>query len=89
MITCANCSNEALYVYKLSENFKINYCQYHLPRILTKNNGSYLLPIEPEVVPEPVVKSSKKKSAPITEEAIAAEEPVIEEAAPVEETPSE
>lgn len=74
MITCANCSNEALYTYQITSTYQVHYCQYHLPRFLTnkKNAGQLPLMTPIQVAEEP--KSSKKKSAPVVEE-----EPVVTE----------
>jgi hypothetical protein len=57
MATCAVCVNDALYVYKVTDNFGINYCQYHVPGFLAKN--PHLLD-SPEVA-EPVVTPTTKK----------------------------
>lgn len=79
MITCANCSNEALYTYQITDDFNIHYCQYHLPRFLTaKKNAGELPLMVPREIPEEQPKTSKKKAAdPVVEEPVA--EPVVEE----------
>jgi hypothetical protein len=56
MTTCANCQNEAIYTYPVSDNFLIHYCQYHLPKFLTNQKRAGQLPLIVEVaVSEPEV----------------------------------
>lgn len=76
MNMCANCDVTAVYVYNITPSFALYYCTRHLPAFLKKRASSGELNI-PVIVPEP--KPSKKKAAPV----------VVEEAAPVEETPTE
>lgn len=61
MVTCANCTNEALYVYKPGPEFSLNYCQYHLPRFLTRSENPSVFLVEKEVPKVAEVKASKKK----------------------------
>jgi hypothetical protein len=92
MATCANCVNDALYTYRVTDDFGIDYCQYHLPRFLANNKQSGLVTIIPaaptqtetpvEETPEPVKTSKTKKSTPVVEE------PAVEET-PVEDAPTE
>lgn len=70
MAKCANCANDALYVYTITEDFSIKYCQYHLPRALGKKGAIGVSVIEPVAVPAEEPKGSKKKSEPV---ALAAE----------------
>jgi hypothetical protein len=83
MAKCANCANDALYVYQVTSTFDIKYCQYHLPRTLGKKGTTGVsLYKEPVVVPEPVVeapKPSKKKAEPVVEVEPEVEAPVTEE----------
>jgi len=84
MVKCANCSNDALYVYQVTESFGINYCQYHLPRFLhdQRNGGLLAAPVQSE--PElPVVEEAPKTK----KKAVAEETPVVDEV-PLEETPA-
>jgi hypothetical protein len=75
---CANCSEDALYIYAPNPAFPTYYCPTDLPGFLKdqKDAGHLqrLVP-EPEIeeVLEPAPKASKKKAA-------AVEEPVVEEA---------
>lgn len=80
MAKCANCSYEATYVYTVTDNFSIKYCQYHLPRSIART-GTGITRIPVEVSPLQVVETSKKKSKKTEAE------PVVEEV--VEETPAE
>jgi hypothetical protein len=86
MATCANCTNTALYTYQVTEDFGIDYCQYHLPTFLSKLK--YTGALKPKAV-EPVVevKATKKKAAaPVVETPVVEEAPIVE-AAPAEEAP--
>lgn len=60
MATCATCTNDAIYVYQPGPSFSINYCQYHLPRFLTRSENPAVFPVVKEE-PKPEPKVSKKK----------------------------
>ena len=82
MIKCANCVDDALYTYKISEELSINYCNSHLPNFLTSRKASgqinLVVPAIVEDVVEESAKPSKKKEVdPVVEEA-PEEEPVAE-----------
>ena len=83
MAKCANCANDALYVYQVTSSFDIKYCQYHLPRTLSKQGTTGVsLYKETVVVPEVIVetpKPSKKKTEPVVEVEPEVETPVTEE----------
>lgn len=68
MVSCANCSTEAQYTYKVSEGLLFNYCALHLPRFLTaQKNAGFLKLVVPVVVEEeaaPKTTSKKKTTAP-------------------------
>ena len=34
MVKCNICGNDALYTYKVTPSYSIDYCQYHIPRAL-------------------------------------------------------
>ena len=34
MVKCSICGNDALYTYKVTPSYGIDYCQYHIPRAL-------------------------------------------------------
>jgi hypothetical protein len=81
MAKCANCANDALYIYQVTSTFDIKYCQYHLPRTLGKKGTTGVsLYEEPVVTSEPVVEASKtpKKKAEPEVEAPVTEEPVAD-----------
>jgi hypothetical protein len=59
MATCANCTGDALYTYTISDGYRINYCQYHLPRFLLPARAAGMLPL----FEEPVEKPAKAKKA--------------------------
>jgi hypothetical protein len=82
MATCANCSSDALYVYEISPDYAIEYCQRHLPKFLYSLRNSGGLKRPEVVVPEPVVEAAPKKAKKTT---TPAEEAPTEEAT-VEET---
>jgi hypothetical protein len=69
MAKCANCTTEAVHQYRVTPEFKIDYCNSHLPSFLRAQQKAGLLK-PPAVVEAPVV----------VEEA--AEETVVEETAP-------
>lgn len=98
MASCANCSNDALYTYKVTEEYGIDYCQYHLPNFLNGLTNSNVVvhteefnTLKAEVVAEAA--PSKKKKANVVVEPVEEETPVVEETvveeAPIEETPAE
>jgi hypothetical protein len=91
MAKCANCEQDALYTYVISESFGIDYCSRHLPAFVEKNQSFVLIAnvdtVQAEAIAEvaATTKSSKKKAAdPVVEEPVV-EEPVVEE--PVVEEP--
>jgi hypothetical protein len=43
MASCANCSNDAFYIYQVNESFGISYCSYHVPRFLQDQKNAGLL----------------------------------------------
>lgn len=75
MAKCANCANDALYVYQVTSTFDIKYCQYHLPRTLSKKGTTgvslYKEPVPVVEAPKP----AKKKAEPVVE---VEPEPVVE-----------
>lgn len=84
MAKCANCSYDAVYVYTVTDNFAIKYCQRHLPRSIVRAGvGISRIPVE--VAPVEVVEPEKKKTSKKVEPVV--EEPAVEEPA-VEETPA-
>lgn len=62
MANCANCESPAQYVYQVSADYSINYCQRHLPRFLytIRDNGGLG---KPEVVVASEEPKAKKKAA--------------------------
>lgn len=74
MITCVNCTTEAVYEYKVSKNLKLYYCVPHLPKFLKGKSDAglkvKLIEKAVEVVEEPVEetveepKPAPKKRAP-------------------------
>lgn len=72
---CANCVADARYTYRVTADFKIHYCDKHLPRFLASQKAAGLLQLD-VIVPE-VPKTSKKKTV---------EEAPVE---PVEEAPTD
>ena len=66
MANCANCSSDALYVYQLTADYGINYCQRHLPSFLSRGHQPNLFaaPVEAPVVP-----TKGKKSQVVAEPA--------------------
>ena len=66
MAICANCSSDALYVYQLTAEYGINYCQRHLPSFLSRGPQPNLFaaPVETPVVETP---TKGKKSQAVAE----------------------
>jgi hypothetical protein len=78
MIKCANCVDDALYTYKISEELSINYCNSHLPNFLTSRKASGQINlVVPAIVEEEPKDSKKKTTEPVVEE-VPEEEPVAE-----------
>ncbi|CAB4128592.1 hypothetical protein UFOVP225_44 [uncultured Caudovirales phage] len=73
-MNCSNCSEPALYKIAPVGVNEVYYCEKHLPTPYKAQAHIGLYPLD-----EPVVTTSKKKSAPVVEEA-PVEEPVVEEA---------
>lgn len=76
MATCANCPSEAVHQYRVTPEFKIDYCNSHLPSFLRAQQKAGLLKpapvvIEEVAVEEPVVedvtvtKTTKKKTSSV------------------------
>jgi hypothetical protein len=76
MASCANCSSDALYVYQITAEYGLNYCQRHLPSFLSRGPQPNLFaaPVEAPVVEAP---AKGKKS-----QAVAEPEDVVEDDAP-------
>lgn len=95
MTKCANCTDNAAFIYEISEAHTIEYCDAHLPRFLTDKKNAGLLKRSEELVQEQSdafealsVKSTKKAAAKkAVEETPVVEEVPVEEV-PVEETPA-
>lgn len=78
MTKCANCAEDALYVYAVNPAFPTYYCPAHLPNFLKAQKAAgHLERVVQEPVVEPTPKVSKKKAEPV----------VVEP--PVEEAPAE
>jgi hypothetical protein len=81
---CANCSDDAKYVYPRAKGFELGFCRKHLPGFLKNQAKLGLLP------EASTFDSSKKiekmlKEQPVVEEDIAVEEPTVEETSSEEE----
>lgn len=74
-IKCANCSEDALYVYAANPAFPTYYCPTDLPGFLKdQKSAGHLERVAPDAVAEePAPKASKKKT-------VAVEVPPVEEA---------
>lgn len=85
MAKCANCVNEAPYLYRVTPTFGIPYCSKHVPRFLLSELKAGNLHAPSEVVEDaPVSTKSKSSKAKASEPVV--EEPVVEETV-VEEAP--
>ena len=78
MVTCANCENDALYVYEVNRDVVVNYCDKDLPGFLKERRNAGALP-------------TTEAYAKLREEALAALTPIDfnthEEAAPSKAAP--
>ena len=74
---CVNCDQQAVYVYEISANQALVYCDSDLPRFLHAHRDGGTLKLVPEW-------EALQAPAPVEEPVV--EEPVVEEA-PVEEEP--
>jgi hypothetical protein len=81
MAICANCSSDALYVYQLSANYGINYCQRHLPSFLARGPQPKLFEAPAKEVEKPVKVKKTEAVAEVVEEVVEPVE-VVEEDAP-------
>jgi hypothetical protein len=92
MAKCANCVNEAPYLYRVTPTFGIPYCSKHVPKFLLaelKAGNLHVSAVEEESPVATKSKSSKAKNVePVVEEPIV-EEPVVEEPPVVEEAQAE
>jgi hypothetical protein len=61
MTTCVNCDTEAIYTYQVSADYRLHYCQYHLPRFLFARRDSGELPLIVDA-PEPEKPAKKTKT---------------------------
>ena len=63
MATCANCPNEAFFVYQVTDSYGIDFCSAHVPSFLrSEKYAASLIKLELPVVEE-TTKASKKKSS--------------------------
>jgi hypothetical protein len=76
---CANCSENADYVYEVTPSYKVHYCGRHLPKFLSTRAKSGELNVPLVVPPAAPTVSKKKAAAPVVEEPVV-EEAVVEEA---------
>jgi hypothetical protein len=77
---CANCNDDALYVYRITLEKAIYYCKKDLPKFLNERRRAGFL----NIPSEPRAKSVEVPTSPVVEEP-AVEEQVAEE--PTVETP--
>ena len=90
MAKCANCINEAPYLYRVTPDFGIPYCSKHVPKFLLselKAGNLHVPAVEAEVSAPSKTKASKAKvvEPEVTLEPEVLPEPVVE--APVVEEP--
>jgi hypothetical protein len=69
MANCANCSSDALYVYQLTADYGLNYCQRHLPSFLSRGP-------QPNLFAAPVAETPAKGKK---SQAVAETEDVVED----------
>jgi hypothetical protein len=67
--TCANCSNEAFFVYQVTDSYGIDFCSAHVPNFLrSEKYAASLVTLELPVIEEPVPTSKKKSAEPVVED---------------------
>lgn len=87
MLTCSNCSNEALYKYRVTGTYSMPFCVPCLPGFLkSKQYAGRVVKVAQEEVtveeapkPAPKKRTTKKKATKPVEEPVV-EEPVVEDA---------
>lgn len=81
MAICANCNNEAYFVYQVTDSYGIDFCSAHVPNFLrSEKNAHLLVTLDLPVVEEPQTVSPKKKSVDPVVEEVPAEDPESEDA---------
>jgi hypothetical protein len=81
MATCANCSNDAFFVYQVTDSYGIDFCSSHVPNFLrSEKYASSLITLDLPVVEETTTASKKKKSVEEVVEETPAEDPESEDA---------
>ena len=85
MAKCVNCVKDAAFVYNITNSFKLNYCQQHMPKALLAGNvtGVERLATNLPSAVEAVSKVAKKKPVVVEEPPVVEEEvapaPAVEE----------
>ena len=63
MATCANCPNEAFFVYQVTDSYGIDFCSAHVPNFLrSEKYAASLVTLDLPIVEETTETSKKKKS---------------------------
>lgn len=81
MATCANCSNEAFFIYQVTDSYGIDFCSAHVPNFLrSEKYAASLITLDLPVITEPTPVSQKKKSVETVVEETPTEDPESEDA---------
>jgi hypothetical protein len=81
MATCANCSNEAFFIYQVTDSYAIDFCSAHVPNFLrSEKYAASLITLDLPVITETTPVSQKKKSVETVVEETPAEDPESEDA---------
>ena len=76
---CANCNEDALYIYQITLSSQIFYCNTHLPSFLLKAKKAGLLQTT-DALKTVLEEGLKNIATPMPKPVVVEEEPVIEEA---------
>jgi hypothetical protein len=81
MATCANCPNEAYFIYQVTDSYGIDFCSAHVPNFLrSEKYAASLIKLDLPVIEETTQVSQKKKSVDEVVEETPAEDPESEDA---------
>jgi hypothetical protein len=81
MATCANCSNDAFFIYQVTDSYGIDFCSAHVPNFLrSEKYAASLITLDLPVITETTPVSQKKKSVETVVEETPTEDPESEDA---------
>lgn len=75
---CANCEDNAFYIYQLTATSQILYCAKHLPKFLLQAKKAGLLKTT-DALQSAIEEGLKNITTPVVETPVVEDEPVVEE----------